>query len=100
MAGALRNILRGMWPRTEFGPAALVATLNGYIFHIGLALPVRIIHMTEFLDELIANGQIRVNKIGETATFHDPCQLVRCGGLEAAARHALAPQGLRVEAAG
>ena len=59
----------------------------------GQALPVRIIHMTEFLDELITSGQIRVNKIGETATFHDPCQIVRRGGLEAAARRVLAALG-------
>ena len=56
----------------------------------GQALPVRIIHMTEFLDEAIASGRIRVNRIGETATFHDPCQIVRRGGLEAAARRVLA----------
>lgn len=36
--GALRAIVRGMWPRKEFGQAALVATINGYVFHIGLAL--------------------------------------------------------------
>lgn len=36
--GALRAIVRGMWPRKEFGQAALVASLNGYVFHIGLAL--------------------------------------------------------------
>jgi Fe-S oxidoreductase len=59
----------------------------------GAALPVRIIHMTEFLDELIASDQIRVKKIGETATFHDPCQIVRRGGLEAAARRVLAALG-------
>jgi len=59
----------------------------------GEALPVRVIHMTEFLDEMIAAGQIRVNKIGETATFHDPCQIVRRGGLEAAARRVLAALG-------
>ncbi|RPH59873.1 MAG: (Fe-S)-binding protein, partial [Burkholderiales bacterium] len=47
----------------------------------GAALPVRIIHMTEFLDEQIASGRLRVRKIGETATFHDPCQIVRRGGL-------------------
>ena len=40
--------------------------------------------MTEFLDEELAAGRIRVNRIGETATFHDPCQIVRRGGLEAA----------------
>jgi Fe-S oxidoreductase len=59
-------------------------------------LPVRIIHMTEFLDELIATGRIRVNPIGETATFHDPCQIVRRGGLEAAARRVLAALGFEL----
>jgi Fe-S oxidoreductase len=54
---------------------------------------VRILHMTEFLDELIGTGRIRVNKIAATATFHDPCQIVRRGGLEAAARRVLAALG-------
>ena len=62
----------------------------------GEALPVRIIHMTEFLDELIASGQIRVKQIGESATFHDPCQIVRRGGLEAAARRVLAALGFKL----
>jgi nitrate reductase gamma subunit len=38
LMGALRAIGRGMWPRKEFGQAALVTTVNGYVFHIGLAL--------------------------------------------------------------
>jgi Fe-S oxidoreductase len=62
----------------------------------GEALPVRIIHMTEFLDELITANQIRVKKIGATATFHDPCQIVRRGGLEAAARRVLAALGFEL----
>ena len=62
----------------------------------GQALPVRIIHMTEFLDEELAAGRIRVNKIGATATFHDPCQIVRRGGLEAAARRVLAALGFEL----
>lgn len=62
----------------------------------GQALPVRIIHMTEFLDELIASQRIRVKKIGETTTFHDPCQIVRRGGLEAAARRVLAALGVEL----
>ncbi|MFZ2649043.1 MAG: (Fe-S)-binding protein [Burkholderiaceae bacterium] len=62
----------------------------------GRALPVRVIHMTEFLDELIASQQIRVQKIGATATFHDPCQIVRRGGLEAAARRVLAALGFEL----
>ena len=62
----------------------------------GKALPVRIIHMTEFLDEVIADGRLRVKRIGETATFHDPCQIVRRGGLEAAARRVLAALGFEL----
>jgi len=38
LVGALRTIVRGMWPHTEFGQTALVTTLNGYVLHIGLAL--------------------------------------------------------------
>lgn len=62
----------------------------------GAALPVRIIHMTEFLDEIIASGQIRVQPLRETATFHDPCQIVRRGGLEAAARRVLSALGFQL----
>jgi len=62
----------------------------------GRALPVRIVHMTEFLAELIASQRICVKKIGETATFHDPCQIVRRGGLEAAPRQVLAALGLEL----
>jgi Fe-S oxidoreductase len=62
----------------------------------GGALPVRIIHMVEFLDEVIAQGRIKLTPIGETATFHDPCQIVRRGGLEAAARRVLAALGFQL----
>jgi Fe-S oxidoreductase len=62
----------------------------------GAALPVRVLHMTEFLDELLASSRIRVNRIGATATFHDPCQIVRRGGLEAAARRVLAALGFEL----
>lgn len=37
-AGAWHGIVRGMWPRREFGSAAGFAAVNGYVFHIGLAL--------------------------------------------------------------
>ncbi|MBL0253160.1 MAG: (Fe-S)-binding protein [Polaromonas sp.] len=52
--------------------------------------------MTEFLDEMLANGKIKVNKIKHTATFHDPCQIVRRGGLEAAARRVISALGLEL----
>ena len=62
----------------------------------GKELPVRIIHMTEFLDETLAAGKIRVKRIGESATYHDPCQSVRRGGLEAAARRVVAALGFEL----
>jgi Fe-S oxidoreductase len=62
----------------------------------GQALPVRIIHMTEFLDEQLASDAIRVKPIGASATFHDPCQIVRRGGLEAAARRVLRALGFEL----
>ena len=63
----------------------------------GSALPVRVVHMTEFLDELIASGRIKVRKVDPTsATFHDPCQIVRRGGLEAAARRIIAALGFEL----
>ena len=38
LVGALRAVVNGMWPRKEFVAAALVTTINGYVFHIGIAL--------------------------------------------------------------
>jgi len=37
-SAALRSIARGMWPRREFSRATRFVTINGYAFHIGLAL--------------------------------------------------------------
>jgi Fe-S oxidoreductase len=45
---------------------------------------------------VIAAGRIRLKPIGDTATFHDPCQIVRRGGLEAAARRVLAALGFKL----
>jgi Fe-S oxidoreductase len=59
-------------------------------------LPVRVIHMTEFLDEQISAGRLRVRPVGGSATFHDPCQIVRRGGLEAAARRVLVALGFEL----
>lgn len=40
LAGALHANLRAMWPRPEFRPRTMHVVLNGYAFHIGLALVV------------------------------------------------------------
>jgi nitrate reductase gamma subunit len=36
--GALYSIVRRMWPRSNFLQATLFTTINGYVFHIGLAI--------------------------------------------------------------
>ena len=38
--GAWQSIVRKMWPHQTFMKAALFSTLNGYLFHIGLAIVV------------------------------------------------------------
>ena len=38
--GALYSIVRRMWPRSNFVQATLFTTVNGYVFHIGLAVVV------------------------------------------------------------
>jgi nitrate reductase gamma subunit len=38
--GALRTIVRRMWPRREYLRPTLFVTINGYVFHLGLAIVV------------------------------------------------------------
>lgn len=38
LAAAWRANLRAMWPRREFAPSTRFVTINGYVFHVGLAL--------------------------------------------------------------
>ena len=40
LAGALRTVLRRMWPRPEFVQSTLFMTINSYVFHLGLAVVV------------------------------------------------------------
>ena len=54
---------------------------------------VRVLHMIEFLADRIESGAIELKKAKGSATFHDPCQLIRRGGLERAPRVILAALG-------
>lgn len=40
LVGALRTIVRRMWPRKEFLPRTMFSTINSYVFHLGLAIVV------------------------------------------------------------
>jgi len=52
----------------------------------GRELPFRVLQITELLAEGLNDGRIRVNKVAESATYHDACQLSRRGGATAAPR--------------
>ena len=54
---------------------------------LGRALPFKVVQITELLDQLVREGKLRMRgKDTRRLTFHDPCQLVRRGGLEEAPR--------------
>lgn len=60
----------------------------------GKALPFRVLHISEFLEENIGNGKIRVNPVSKSLTFHDPCQISRRGGATAAPRKVIRALGV------
>ncbi len=63
---------------------------------LGRALPFRVLHISEFLAESLANGRIRVKPLDTTVAFHDPCQVSRRGGAIEAPRAVLAALGLEL----
>ena len=62
----------------------------------GKPLPFRVLHITEFLAENLANGRLEVNPLATSTAFHDPCQLSRRGGASRAPRAVLAALGLEL----
>ena len=49
---------------------------------IGRPYPFQVIHIIELLDQLRREGRLRTAGVDETRmTFHDPCQMVRRGGV-------------------
>jgi Fe-S oxidoreductase len=62
----------------------------------GKDLPFRVLQITELIAENIASGTIKVNKITQTATYHDACQISRRGGATAAPRVILAALGVEL----
>ena len=63
----------------------------------GREVPVRIIHMTELLDEAVSGGKLKLKRIESTASFHDPCQVARRGGVVQQPRNVLAALGLDIK---
>ncbi len=62
----------------------------------GKELPFRVMQITEFLAEALADGRIRVNQVHQQATYHDACQVSRRGGATAAPRAILKALGVEL----
>ncbi|MDE2236119.1 MAG: (Fe-S)-binding protein [Gammaproteobacteria bacterium] len=61
----------------------------------GKPLPFRVRHVTEYLAGQLQTGRLKLRKAGNGAvTFHDPCQLVRKGGVMDAPRQLMQALGL------
>jgi len=57
---------------------------------IGRPYKFKVVHILELLDELVAQGKIKTKgKRSDRLTFHDPCQIVRKGGVIEQPRHLL-----------
>ncbi|MFO7763839.1 MAG: (Fe-S)-binding protein [Wenzhouxiangellaceae bacterium] len=62
---------------------------------LGEELPFRVRHVTEFLAEQLEAGKLKLSKLnGDTFAFHDPCQLVRKGGIMDAPRQLMDAMGV------
>ena len=62
---------------------------------LGEELPFRVRHITEYLAEQLESGKLKLSKVnGETFAFHDPCQLVRKGGVTEAPRQLMEAMGV------
>ena len=61
----------------------------------GAPLPFRVLHITEFLAAALRDGQLKLRRAtAGSVTFHDPCQLVRKGGVLEAPRALMQALGL------
>jgi len=57
---------------------------------IGRSYSFKVVHILELLDDLFRNGKLKLSgKESERLTFHDPCSIVRRGGVESQPRHLL-----------
>jgi len=64
---------------------------------VGIHLDVEFIHTVGFLDALLKEGKIKVNKANATATFHDPCILAKDIGITTTPRDIIKMLGFDIK---
>lgn len=63
----------------------------------GKPLPFQVLHVTEFLADALRTGDLKLRAASTGATtFHDPCQLVRKGGVQEAPRAIMKALGVEL----
>src|SRR6266542_2423834 len=60
---------------------------------MGRRLPFQVLHIVEYLAEATKSGTLRLKPLATTVTFHDPCQVVRRGGVGEAPRELIKALG-------
>jgi Fe-S oxidoreductase len=63
----------------------------------GKPLPFKVLHISEFLADSVRGGKLKLKRVGKTATFHDPCQSSRRGGVTEAPREVLTALGVELK---
>jgi Fe-S oxidoreductase len=63
----------------------------------GKPLPFKVLHISEFLADGVRGGKLKLKRVGKSATFHDPCQSSRRGGVTEAPREVLAALGVELK---
>ena len=62
----------------------------------GEALPFEVKHIAEFLGEQARAGRLKLRPMGTAVTFHDPCQVVRRGGVKDEPREVIRALGAQL----